>query len=35
MLLLIFLVLCAATGMPWWVYVIGIVVWWITADWST
>lgn len=34
MLLLIFLVLCAASGMPWWVYLAGIFIWLFTTDWS-
>ena len=35
MLILIYLALCVIGGLPWWAYVVGIVAWWITADWST
>jgi uncharacterized membrane protein YkgB len=34
MLIIIYLLLCAAFGMPWFAYVGGIVVWFFTTDWS-
>ena len=35
MLILIYLLLCVAFGMPWYAYVAGIAVWLFASDWST
>jgi len=33
MLILMYLLLCAATDMPWYAYCIGVAVWLFSTDW--